>query len=57
MTGSHHPTESAPGVGTHAHRWIRFVGVAGVAAIVAAQAYGFTMSPPDRDMGNLQKIM
>jgi heme exporter protein C len=33
------------------------VGVVGLLAIVAAQAYGFTMSPPDRDMGNLQKIM
>jgi heme exporter protein C len=25
--------------------------------LIAAQAYGFSSSPPDRDMGNLQKIM
>ena len=28
-----------------------------LAALVAGQVYGFLESPPDRDMGNLQKIM
>ena len=28
-----------------------------LAALIAGQAYGFLESPPDRDMGNLQKIM
>ena len=31
--------------------WLAF------AAIAAAQLFGFATSPPDRDMGNLQKIM
>ena len=38
-------------------RWVAIVGVTGFIAIIAAQVHGFTMSPPDRDMGNLQKIM
>jgi heme exporter protein C len=38
-------------------RWLGALGIAGLVAIVAAQAYGFLMSPADRDMGHLQKIM
>jgi heme exporter protein C len=38
-------------------RWLRIVGVAGVVAFVGAQALGVLTSPPDRDMGDLQKIM
>lgn len=38
-------------------RWIAVVGVAGAIAFVAAQALGILTSPPDRDMGHLQKIM
>jgi heme exporter protein C len=33
------------------------LGVVAFAAIATAQALGFTTSPPDRDMGHLQKIM
>ena len=33
------------------------IGVAGIGLLVAAQAYGVLTSPPDRDMGHLQKIM
>jgi heme exporter protein C len=36
---------------------IAWLGVAGVVAMIAAQALGFLTSPPDRDMGHLQKIM
>ena len=32
-------------------------GSAVLLALVAGQVYGFLESPPDRDMGNLQKIM
>lgn len=38
-------------------RWIRVVGIVGVLAFVGAQAVGVLTSPPDRDMGDLQKIM
>jgi heme exporter protein C len=38
-------------------RWVAIIGIVGFLAIIAAQVHGFTMSPPDRDMGNLQKIM
>jgi heme exporter protein C len=34
-----------------------WVAVAGAVLLVAAQAYGVLTSPPDRDMGHLQKIM
>lgn len=33
------------------------IGLAGFVLLVAAQAYGLLTSPPDRDMGHLQKIM
>lgn len=38
-------------------RWLTMLGWLSLASLVAAQLYGFTMSVPDRDMGNLQKIM
>ena len=38
-------------------RWLLPLGVVALLALAAAQLYGFTTSPPDRDMGNLQKIM
>ncbi|MBC7896959.1 MAG: cytochrome c biogenesis protein CcsA [Cytophagaceae bacterium] len=34
-----------------------WIAVGGVLALVAAQVYGVLTSPPDRDMGHLQKIM
>ena len=38
-------------------RWLAPTGWAGLGAFVAAQVTGFLISPPDRAMGNLQKIM
>jgi len=38
-------------------RWLLPLGIAALLALAAAQIYGFTTSPPDRDMGHLQKIM
>ena len=38
-------------------RWLLPLGVIALLALAAAQLYGFTTSPPDRDMGHLQKIM
>jgi heme exporter protein C len=38
-------------------RWLTPLGVLGFAFVAAAQIYGITQSPPDRDMGDLQKIM
>jgi heme exporter protein C len=35
----------------------RWFGVAAFALLIAAQVTGFLISPPDRDMGHLQKIM
>jgi heme exporter protein C len=37
--------------------WINIVGIVGLIAFVSAQALGVLTSPPDRDMGDLQKIM
>lgn len=34
-----------------------WLGIIGIAAMIAAQVFGFMTSPPDRDMGHLQKIM
>ena len=50
-----------PGVSTAAGNrrtsgWTWF-GVFAFAFLIAAEALGFATSPPDRDMGNLQKIM
>jgi heme exporter protein C len=38
-------------------RWIGILGMIGIIAFVGAQALGVLTSPPDRDMGDLQKIM
>jgi heme exporter protein C len=38
-------------------RWIGIIGVIGALAFIGAQALGVLTSPPDRDMGDLQKIM
>lgn len=50
MTNRHSAPSGSP-------RWLAVLGVAGVVAVVAAQAFGILASPPDRDMGHLQKIM
>lgn len=42
--------EPAPG-------WANWLGVVGVLAMIGAQVFAFLTSPPDRDMGHLQKIM
>jgi heme exporter protein C len=38
-------------------RWLTPLGYAAMLAVPAAQVLGFMTSPPDRDMGHLQKIM
>ena len=38
-------------------RWLVPLGVIGFAGLAAAQIFGLLASPPDRDMGHLQKIM
>jgi heme exporter protein C len=48
---------SAPNVSTNSGRRPALLGLAALAAVAAAQALGFATSPPDRDMGHLQKIM
>jgi heme exporter protein C len=37
--------------------WLATLGFVAFAALAAAQIFGFLVSPPDRDMGNLEKIM
>jgi heme exporter protein C len=37
--------------------WLPVLGITGLLALAGAQAFGFLASPPDRDMGHLQKIM
>ena len=37
--------------------WLTFMGWLALVSLVAAQVFGFVTSPPDRDMGHLQKIM
>src|SRR5688500_10591476 len=49
MTSSDYPGPPAP-----TSRWL---GVASIVAVIAAQAYAISTSPPDADMGHLQKIM
>jgi len=36
-------------------RGLAVLGVVALVALIAAEAFGFATSPPDRDMGNLQK--
>ncbi|MGH7474702.1 MAG: cytochrome c biogenesis protein [Longimicrobiales bacterium] len=38
-------------------RWLRICGGLALFALVGAQLFGLTQSPPERDMGHLQKIM
>ena len=38
-------------------RWLQPLGVIALLVLVGAQVFAFLTSPPDRDMGNLQKIM
>lgn len=38
-------------------RWVPALGLFTLAFMIAAQVIAFAVSPPDRDMGNLQKIM
>jgi heme exporter protein C len=47
----------AANVTTNRARRAALLGLAAFAAVAAAQALGFATSPPDRDMGHLQKIM
>jgi heme exporter protein C len=49
--------ERAPASASPERRWITAFGLVAIAILIAAQAYAVTTSPPDRDMGNLQKIM
>ena len=48
--------ESAPAA-VAGGRWIDWVGLAALVVIISTQALGILTSPPDRDMGHLQKIM
>lgn len=43
--------------GLQAPRWSAALGAAAFVAVAAAQAFSLLASPPDRDMGHLQKIM
>ncbi len=47
------PTRETPAVAPMSALWP----VIALLALAAAQAFGFLTSPPDRDMGHLQKIM
>ena len=38
-------------------RWLDWFGVLALVAVIGAQVHGVLTSPPDRDMGDLQKIM
>ena len=38
-------------------RWLTPLGIFAFAALAGAQGYGLLFTPPDRDMGHLQKIM
>ena len=49
-------TPQSAGVGP-APRWLTILGWAAPLFFVATQAFGLLTSPPDRDMGHLQKIM
>ena len=42
---------------TARRRWLTPLGVVSLLALAGAQGYGLIASPPDRDMGHLQKIM
>jgi len=42
---------------TAEQRWIPVFGAIAIAILITTQVYAFSTSAPDRDMGNLQKIM
>ncbi len=42
---------------TPAPRWLRGLGWVAFAGVLAAQVFGIVTSPPDRDMGNLEKML
>lgn len=48
------PEARAVGASTRNSNWLGFIAFP---AVIAAQAYSIMISPPDRDMGHLQKIM
>jgi heme exporter protein C len=50
-------TEQLPSSESPQKGWIKVFGALAFAILVATQAYAVTTSAPDRDMGNLQKIM
>ncbi|HSA54284.1 MAG TPA: cytochrome c biogenesis protein CcsA [Gemmatimonadaceae bacterium] len=50
------PETSLPAVSTP-RRSYEWLGVVALLAVIGAQLLGFLTSPPDRDMGHLQKIM
>lgn len=49
-------TQAAP-VAASPSRTLEWLGIVALLALVAAQVLGIVTSPPDRDMGHLQKIM
>ncbi len=51
------PSSAATGPRTQGSRASALLGPLAFAAVATAQALAFTTSPPDRDMGHLQKIM
>lgn len=53
-TGS---TSAAGADALRERNWVTWLGWGALAAVIAAQVLGFMTSPPDRDMGHLQKIM
>lgn len=55
MVNSPHPSSDPRWAGTP--RSTVALGLIGFAALIAAQAYAILTSPPDADMGHLQKIM
>jgi heme exporter protein C len=59
MTGATsraHP-RSAPPAELRRPHWLGVLGWVALLALIGAQLFGFLASPPDRDMGHLQKIM
>jgi heme exporter protein C len=52
-----HPRSESTGGSDHPPRWLAPLLPLALVALAAAQLLGFAASPPDRDMGHLQKIM
>ena len=51
------PSRATPLVLAPPARWVTWLGWGALLFFVASQAIGVLISPPDRDMGHLQKIM